>query len=271
MSDSCRTYEQTLYDYLDENATAAGVLETIRTTGDSETGDRGTAQTGTGRLYCTSSSKKNKLQQEVPPMAGSTKEIKLRIRSVESTRQITQGHGAGGVHASCAAPKTACRGQPPLFRDAIRDAVRHRWGRIPRLTVPYLARRETNRRLYIVIAGDRGSGGRLQRTTSSRLVRSRRCGQRLPRACPSARRPLSISERRKANVLTTGLCRGGAISSVSDCFEHFHALSARRFLAGEFDEIRLGLYAICLGCSTQTAAVLPRAASRRSRRARAGP
>ena len=46
-------------------------------------------------------------------MAGSMKEIKLRIRSVESTMQITKPWSLWHP-ASCAVPRSASR-QPPIF------------------------------------------------------------------------------------------------------------------------------------------------------------
>ena len=77
-------YESALYQYLDENVTAGGVMEAIRTTGDMEAGyrtaDERCARRIHGRLYqkCRIITKYAK---GVLPVAGSMKEIKLRIKA----------------------------------------------------------------------------------------------------------------------------------------------------------------------------------------------
>ena len=81
-------YEQGLYRYLDDNAAANDVMETIRTTGDLKPDTEGALKQVLA-AYTEQFTKENKLQR-VLPMAGSMKEIKLRIKSVESTMQITK-------------------------------------------------------------------------------------------------------------------------------------------------------------------------------------
>ena len=61
-------------------------------------------------------------------------------------------------------------------------------------------------------------------------------------------------ERRKAAILTTAFAEAGDLS-VSDCFE-ISRLVCQKFLAGEFDEIRLG-FTQFVSMLTQTATVLP--------------
>ena len=60
--------------------------------------------------------------------------------------------------------------------------------------------------------------------------------------------------RRKAAILTTAFAEAGDLS-VSDCFE-ISRLVCQKFLAGEFDEIRLG-FTQFVSMLTQTATVLP--------------
>ena len=119
-------------------------------------------------------------------MAGSMKEIKLRIRSVESTMQITKAMELV-ASSKLRRAKERVEGSRPYFEtlySTLYDIVSADSG----FDSPYLARRDTNRRLYIVIAGDRGLAGTAP--ISSRPSR------RTPRArtiayCPSAKRPSS--------------------------------------------------------------------------------
>lgn len=112
-------------------------------------------------------------------MAGSMKEIKLRIRSVESTMQITKAMELV-ASSKLRRAKERVEGSRPYFEtlyETLFDIV----GTDSAFDSPYLAKRETNRRLYIVIAGRPRAGGRLQRQ-HLKGNRSRRCGQRLLRA-----------------------------------------------------------------------------------------
>ena len=72
--------------------------------------------------------------------------------------------------------------------------------------------------------------------------------------CPSAKKRSSILNAVKAEILTTSFAEAGDLS-VSDCFE-ISRLVCRKFLAGEFDEIRLG-FTQFVSMLTQTATVLP--------------
>ena len=90
-------------------------------------------------------------------MAGSMKEIKLRIRSVESTMQITKAMELV-ASSKLRRAKERVEGSRPYFEtlyETLFDIV----GTDSAFDSPYLAKRETNRRLYIVIAGDRGLAG----------------------------------------------------------------------------------------------------------------
>ena len=90
-------------------------------------------------------------------MAGSMKEIKLRIKSVESTMQITKAMELVASSKLRRAKERVEHSRPyfetlyaTLFDIAAADSE---------FSSPYLAKRETHRRLYIVIAGDRGLAG----------------------------------------------------------------------------------------------------------------
>ena len=120
-------------------------------------------------------------------MAGSMKEIKLRIRSVESTMQITKAMELV-ASSKLRRAKERVEGSRPYFEtlySTLYDIVSADSG----FDSPYLVRRDTNRRLYIVIAGDRG-------LAAATTPISSRPSRRTPRArtiayCPSAKRPSS--------------------------------------------------------------------------------
>ena len=117
---------------------------------------------------------------------------------------------------------------------------------------PYLAKRATNRRLYIVIAGDRGLAGGY----NSNILKAVEADTQGSDYCvlPIGKKAVEHFDRRKAEILTTSFAEAGDLS-VSDCFE-ISRLVCRKFLAGEFDEIRLG-FTQFVSMLTQTATVLP--------------
>ena len=91
-------------------------------------------------------------------MAGaSMKDIKLRIRSVESTMQITKAMQlvASSKLRGARARMEASRPYMKVARTAVWDIALHNTGAQSHYVIP----RQINRRCYIVIAGDRGLAG----------------------------------------------------------------------------------------------------------------
>lgn len=183
-------------------------------------------------------------------MAGSMKEIKLRIRSVESIMQITKAMELV-ASSKLRRAKERVEGSRPYFEtlySTLYDIVSADSG----FDSPYLARRDTNRRLYIVIAGDRGLAGGY----NSNILKAIEADAEGADYCvlPIGKKAVEHFERRKAAILTTAFAEAGDLS-VSDCFE-ISRLVCQKFLAGEFDEIRLG-FTQFVSMLTQTATVLP--------------
>ena len=117
-------------------------------------------------------------------MAGSMKEIKLRIRSVESTMQITKAMELV-ASSKLRRAKERVEGSRPYFEtlySTLYDIVSADSG----FDSPYLARRDTNRRLYIVIAVWRAATTPISSRPSRRTPRARTIAY-----CPSAKRPSS--------------------------------------------------------------------------------
>ena len=93
-------------------------------------------------------------------MAGvSTKEIKTRIRSMESTKQITKAMEmvAASKLRRAQAQVQSSRPYFEILYATIRDIL----AKNPGVESPYLKKRTIQKSLFVVIAGDRGlAGGR---------------------------------------------------------------------------------------------------------------
>ena len=90
-------------------------------------------------------------------MAGSMKEIKLRIKSVESTMQITKAMELVASSKLRRAKERVEQSRPyfeTLYRTLYEIAAAN-----TDFTSKYMARREVKKTCYIVIAGDRGLAG----------------------------------------------------------------------------------------------------------------
>ena len=174
-------------------------------------------------------------------MAGSMKEIKLRIRSVESTMQITKAMELV-ASSKLRRAKERVEGSRPYFEtlySTLYDIVSADSG----FDSPYLARRDTNRR---GLAG--GYNSNILKAIEADAEGADYC------VLPIGKKAVEHFERRKATILTTAFAEAGDLS-VSDCFE-ISRLVCQKFLAGEFDEIRLG-FTQFVSMLTQTATVLP--------------
>ena len=91
-------------------------------------------------------------------MAGSSmKDIKLRIRSVESTMQITKAMQLVATSKLRRAKERMEASKP--YASISREAILAAAANCKDATVPYVTRRPLKRRCYVVIAGDRGLAG----------------------------------------------------------------------------------------------------------------
>lgn len=117
---------------------------------------------------------------------------------------------------------------------------------------PYLAKRDTHRRLYIVIAGDRGLAGGYN-SNILKLVEADAAGQAYT-VLPIGKKAVEFFARRSVPMLTQSFAEAGNIS-VSDCFE-ISRLICKKFIQNEFDEIRL-CFTQFVSMLTQTATILP--------------
>ena len=183
-------------------------------------------------------------------MAGSMKEIKLRIKSVESTMQITKAMELVASSKLRRAKERVENSRPyfetlyaTLFDIAAADSE---------FSSPYLAKCEKKCCLYIVIAGDRGLAGGY----NSNILKAVEADAEGREYCvlPIGKKAVEYFERHKIRILTDSFAIAGDIS-VSDCFE-ISRLVCQKFLEGAFDEIRIA-FTQFISMLTQTAIILP--------------
>ena len=167
-------------------------------------------------------------------MAGvSTKEIKNRIRSMESTKQITKAMEmvAASKLRRAQAQVAASRPYFEILRDTIDDIVMHNL----EITSPYLKPRTGNKVMYIVIAGDRGLAGGYNSNILKMVLAQIK--DKEATVLPIGKKALDFFKSKKVNVLTEDYAEA-AVVSIGDCFSISKQLS-KAFKKGEFDEIHV--------------------------------
>ena len=182
-------------------------------------------------------------------MAGSMKDIKLRIKSVESTMQITKAMELVASsklrHAKLRVEKS--RPYFDVLHATLADIAAHNTD----FSSPYTASRPVKRTCYVVIAGDRGLAGGYNANVF-KAVAAHAQGKD---CCylPVGKKALEHYLHRGAEVLSREFPEAEDVS-VEHCFSMARTL-AKGFLAGEFDEIYVG-YTNFVSMLTQTPAVL---------------
>lgn len=166
-------------------------------------------------------------------MAGvSMKDIKSRIRSMESTKQITKAMEMVAASKLRGAQDRAVSSRP--YFETLYATMNDIADSTMDFVSPYLRRKE-GKTLYIVIAGDRGLAGGYN---SSVLKLAWGKMQSAPSAVlPIGKKALDFFRQRGAEILTDGYAVAGGVS-VGDCFSAAKLLS-RRFLDGEFTSVQL--------------------------------
>ena len=167
-------------------------------------------------------------------MAGvSTKEIKNRIRSMESTRQITKAMEMVAASKLRRAQAQVQNSRPyfEIFSNTIQDILESN----REFSSPYLKQRSGNKVLYIVIAGDRGLAGGYN-SNILKLVQSSIEGKDAV-VLPIGKKAVDYYKSHKIPALTEQYAEAAAIS-IGDCFSISRQLSMA-FLAGKFDEVHV--------------------------------
>lgn len=167
-------------------------------------------------------------------MAGtSMKDIKLRIRSVESTRQITKAMQLVATSKLRRAKERMenSKAYAAVSHQAVMAAVRS----CTALDTPFVTARPGGKRCYVVIAGERGLAGGYN-TNVFKAVAAH-CGGVPECVLPVGRKAIEKYSREGARMLTTDYARVESVS-VGACYQLANRL-LEGYLAGEFSQIYL--------------------------------
>ena len=167
-------------------------------------------------------------------MAGvSTKEIKNRIRSMESTKQITKAMEMVAASKLRRAQAQISNSRPyfEILYATIQDITRSNRD----FTSPYLKEREVKKAMYIVIAGDRGLAGGYN-SNILKMVLSEIQGKDAV-VLPIGKKAVDFFKTKNIPALTDSYAEAAEVG-IGDCFSISKQLS-RAYLAGEFDEIHV--------------------------------
>lgn len=165
-------------------------------------------------------------------MAGvSTKEIKNRIRSMESTKQITK---AMEMVASSKLRRAQVQVQNarPYF-EILRNTIDEIIASNRDFSSPYLTARPVRKVLYIVIAGDRGLAGGYN-SNILKLVQARTKDVDAV-VLPIGKKAVDYFRAHNVPMLTDLYAEAAGVS-IGECFSISKRLS-KGFLNGEFDEV----------------------------------
>lgn len=181
--------------------------------------------------------------------AGSMKDIKLRIKSVQSTMQITK---AMELVASSKLRRAKLRVEQsrPYFT-VLNEALVDIASSNTEFMSPYTKKREIRRSCYIVIAGDRGLAGGYN-SNVFKLVDAAIEGKDAV-ILPMGKKSVEHYQRMGRALVTESFAVAADIS-VSDCFEAARMV-AEKYVAGEFDEIYVA-YTNFVSMLSQTPAAL---------------
>ena len=165
-------------------------------------------------------------------MAGvSTKEIKTRIRSMESTKQITKAMEMVAASKLRRAQAQVLSSRPyfEILFSTINDIVDTNRD----FSSPYLTQRTVKKTAYVVIAGDRGLAGGYN-SNVLKLVMSEIQGKDVS-VVPIGKKAVDYFKSHNVPMLTTNYAEAEDMS-LGDCFTIAKRL-CKQYLAGEFDEI----------------------------------
>ncbi len=183
-------------------------------------------------------------------MAGvSTKEIKNRIRSMESTKQITKAMEMVAASKLRHAQARVANSRPyfEILYNTITDIVNSNTD----FSSPYLIQRDVRKSLYVVIAGDRGLAGGYN-SNIFKLVAAEMEGKNAA-VLPIGKKAVDYFRSHKVSLLTESYADAEDMT-VGDCFSIAKQLS-KAYLSGEFDEIFIG-YTNFVSVLSQTPATL---------------
>ena len=182
-------------------------------------------------------------------MAGvSTKDIKNRIRSMESTKQITKAMEMVAASKLRQAQNriTASRPYFEILSKTISDIVANNRD----FTSPYLRKREGNRVLFVVIAGDRGLAGGYNSNVMKMAVANMEGKDAT--VLPIGKKAVDYFRSKGYPLLAESYAEAADVN-IGDCFSIAKLLS-KSYLGNQFDEIHVA-YTNFVSVLSQTPAV----------------
>ena len=167
-------------------------------------------------------------------MASNMKAVKLRIKSVQSTMQITKAMELVASSKLRKAKERAevCRPYFTELHETLKEIARENTD----FSSVYAKESSNNKTCYVVIAGDRGLAGGYNANLFKCLEASAEGKDYM--VLPVGKKAVEYYKRRGIELVTEEFAEAGDIS-VSDCFE-IAALLCRAFKAGEFGHAALG-------------------------------
>ena len=167
-------------------------------------------------------------------MAGvSTKEIKNRIRSMESTKQITKAMEMVAASKLRRAQAQVAHSRP--YFEILYSTIHDLLSITKDLASPYLNKRKVRKVLYIVIAGDRGLAGGYN-SNILKTVMTEIQGKDAT-VLPIGKKAVDYFRGKNIPALTDMYAEAADVS-IGDCFSIANQLS-KAFLAEDFDEIHV--------------------------------
>ena len=167
-------------------------------------------------------------------MAGvSSKEIKNRIRSMQSTRQITKAMEMVAASKLRRAQAQVVSSRP--YFETLYTTVNEIVDNNRDFSSAYLTARTVKKTAWVVIAGDRGLAGGYN-SNVLKLAWKEMEGKEVT-VMPIGKKAADFFRSRKCQVLSEQYAEAEDVS-VGDCFS-IAKLLCKRYLAGEFDEVRI--------------------------------
>lgn len=165
-------------------------------------------------------------------MAGvSTKEIKNRIRSMESTKQITKAMEMVAASKLRRAQAQIANSRPyfEILRSTIEDITRSNRD----FSSPYLKKRGDKKVLYVVIAGDRGLAGGYNSNVLKMVYTQ--IQDKEAAVLPIGKKAVDSIKSKGIPILTDAYAEAASVG-IGDCFSIAKQLS-KAFLDGQYDEV----------------------------------
>ena len=167
-------------------------------------------------------------------MAANMKAVKLRIKSVKSTMQITKAMELVAASKLRRAKERAERSKP--YFDILHKALTEIANGNIDFSSPYAQKAKSDVWCYVVIAGDRGFAGGYNNNLFKRLESEAK--DKAYCVLPIGKKAVEYCKRKGITLVTEAFSEAGDIS-VADCFE------MARLLCREYKEGKYGHIAVC--------------------------